>query len=104
VYGRAMRVLLPMLLATLLIGCGDKLTAHEQTVVAEAQQAAAMNVLDGSMRRETADGVDQVIALYRQKPDAEYNGLTMRQVLEDLASSLDGAQPQLAARIDRALS
>lgn len=97
--------LLALLAACLLIaGCGGaKLTESEQLTVAEANEAAAYTVLDGSMYSETVDGVDRVIRIYREKPDAKYNELTMREVLEDLASTLEGYRPQLATRLDRAL-
>jgi hypothetical protein len=96
-------VLACVLVTVSLAGCGgDTLTAEEQTMVADAQLAFSGLVLDGRYQSEADEGVRDLIALYREKPDAEYDGLTMGEVLQDAASTLDEFQPDLAAELDRA--
>ena len=87
-----------------LAGCGGaSLTSDEELSIAEARVAVSRLVLDGSDYGKSLRAVDGMIALYRAKPDAEYDGLTMRQHLQDMASTLGPYRPEMAAEIDRAL-
>lgn len=95
-----------LLAAALAAGCGGpaKLTDDEQQMVATAEADMASTVVDGSYYAATLRDVDRLVALYRAKPGADYDGRTMRQVLQDAASTLDDTQPDLAAKLDRAAS
>ena len=98
--------LVPVLLATvaLLAGCGGAtLTGDEELAVSSARVAFSGLVLDGSGYGKSLNALDEMIALYRAKPDAKYDGLTMRQVLQDMASDLAPYRPVMAEEIDRAL-
>lgn len=93
-----------VLLTAALAGCGGgALTDDEELAVAEARVAFAHVVLDGSSYGAALEGVDRLVAIYRAKPDAKYDDLTMRQVVQDGASKLDRYQPDMAAGLDRAL-
>lgn len=88
----------------LLAGCGgggDELSAADRVEVAGFNADVASTVLDGSGYGALLDSLDTVTALAREKPDAEYEGRTLRQVLADAASDLQPYQPDLAAEIDR---
>lgn len=99
-----MRWLLAMVVVAALTSCGgESLTAEERLDVAEARSNFAHLVLDGSGYGQSQESVDRLITIYRDKPNAKYDGLTMRQVLQDAASDLDGYQPEMAAELDRAL-
>lgn len=98
--------------AVLVAGCGTaKLTDAEKGDVARAQQALAERALGvieggGGSGEESAAAeraVDQLIALYRSKPDAELDGKTMRQVLQDEASRIDEYDRDLADKLARAI-
>lgn len=99
------RILTIALVAITLTGCGSgpALTDEERLTVAEARMNFANLVLDGSGYSESLDSLDKIIAIYRAKPDAIYDGETMRQVLVTAASDLDGYRPALADRLDREL-
>lgn len=89
---------------TFVIGCGGAgLSATEKLRVARAEQAFSLTVLNGSHYGETIRGVDQLIALCRAKGAADYDGRTVKQVLEDAANELRPYQPELAAELDRVL-
>jgi hypothetical protein len=109
-----MKVLLAIVVSAVvalaLTGCGGggdeasaQLTPDERLTVATFNADVASTVLDGSAYGSLLDSMDQAIALARQKPDADYDGLTMRQVLSDAASDLQPYQPDLAAKLDRAV-
>lgn len=97
------RTAIALLAAVVLAGCGGGLTVEEESAVAEARYSISYVVLDGSEYEGAMAGVGRLVAIYREKPDAEYEGMSMRAVLEDAASELDGYQPDMAAELDRAL-
>jgi hypothetical protein len=100
---RHVRLLRPALCALVLVGCGQAaLTAEEERTVAEARYRFARVVLNGGGYGKALDSVDRVIAIYRDKPDAEYDGQPLKDVLRDAASDLDAYQPDMAAELDRA--
>lgn len=85
-------------------GCGgEQLTDDESLTVQTARVAVAQR-----LGPEAVEGVDRVLKIYRAKPDADYDSegdaLTMREVVEDMASDLEENQPQLASKLDRALN
>jgi hypothetical protein len=96
------------------------LTGTERQVVAGAELAAAeyaLAVLEDKVDRAkysgAVDAVDEMIALFRAKPDAteEYDaqtgkqtGRTVKQVLSDIGSKLAQADPEMADKVDRALA
>ena len=95
------------------------LTADDTVRVAEINLALAqycVAVIGGDapgagLQDEVLEGVDELIALTRQDPEAlvqfgDDPPLTMRQYLGDAASTLDNGScaPSLAAEIDRALA
>jgi len=89
----------------LLAGCGQaELTIEQEGDIAEARYNFANLVLDGSGYAESLNSVDPLIALYREKPDAEYDGIALDDVLRDEASRLDEYQPDMAAELDRAVN
>ena len=83
------------------------LTPDERATVAGFELHVAATVLDGSMYGELLKFIDQVIALARAKPDHIYEHpkgeRSMRQVLGDAASSLDGYRPKLMRQLERAI-
>src|SRR5262245_3786077 len=101
-----------------LVACGGSpeldVLSGEELDVATARSSIASYVSDRNHEldddfqesisyQELVDGVDRLIEIYRAKPDAVYDGKTMRQVLQDAASDLDQDEPDLAAKIDRAI-
>jgi ABC-type glycerol-3-phosphate transport system substrate-binding protein len=99
-----LRALAALVALAVIAGCGGaSFTSDEELSIAEARVAISHLVLDGSDYGKTLRAVDDMIALYRAKPDAEYDGLTMRQHLQDMASDLGPYRPEMAAEIDRAL-
>lgn len=92
----------------LLAGCGGaSLSPAEQNDLGAAETAIEAYVAGGSNAADYGDvlrGVDRLIEIYRSKPDARYVGETVRQHLQDAASTLDPSHPDLARKLDRALS
>jgi hypothetical protein len=92
----------------LLAGCGGaSLSRAERSDVADAETAIEAYAAGGSNGADYADvlhGVDRLIAIYRSKPDAEVGGETMRERVQDAASEMDASHPELARKLDRALS
>lgn len=88
-------------IAAVLAGCGGStaLSADEHLTVSEAKMRVAHLVLDGRDYGPTLDAVDDVIALYRAKPDAEYDGRTMGAVLDDLSADLAPYRPEMATQL-----
>ena len=100
-----LRALAPLLALAVMAGCGGaSLTSDEELSIAEARVAVSHLALDGSDYGKSLRAVDDMITLYRAKPDAEYDGLTMKQHLQDMASTLGPYRPEMAAEIDRALN
>lgn len=98
----------PLIAACLLLAsCGGSsgptLTADEQLGVAKAREAFSYTVLNSSQYQQTLEGVDYLIRLCRAKPEARYeiDDLTMRQVVEDGANTLEEYRPALASQLDR---
>lgn len=102
--GNDMKPLVCLLAVLAFTGCGGgtELTAGERVMVAEAQYNFANLVLNGSGYGASLDSVDKLVAICREKPDATYDGLTMRQVLNDAASDLAEYRPAMARSLDRA--
>lgn len=97
-------ILVAAIAVVALAGCGgQELTADEQATVATARMHFANVVLDGSEYAETQESVSGLVALYRAKPDAKYEGLTMREVVEDAATTLAGYQGKLSNALSDAV-
>lgn len=100
----------------LLVGCGGGesagLTEDERLDIATFRAdvsntslaGAAVGPVDAELYGALLDGSDTVIAIARDKPDAEYEGLTMPQVLADAAAELEPYEPEIAGRLDRAVA
>lgn len=82
-----------------------ELTVTGRATVADARQAFAMTVLDGSRYRATLRGVENLIRLCREAPLAIYETdgetLTLRQVVEDGANTLRRYVPDEAAKLEQ---
>lgn len=109
-----MRWIIGLLAAlALLAGCGggsDSLSAGDEATVASFRANASL-VAGGSDRwyGNLLTTTDAVIVIARDSPDAVYtdgdgNELTMRQVLSDAATTLEGAEPDLAERLGRTVA
>jgi len=94
-------------------GCGGggeaTLNPDQAVTVAGFNADVAFVDLDGGSYGDLLDSMDAVIALARENPDAVYETTdgertTMRQVLSDAASTLQGSHPDLAAELDRAVA
>lgn len=72
--------------------------------ITTARVAFSRTVLDGSAYGATLRGIDTLIALCREDPEAIYDpdgeALTMVQVLEDGANTLRRYRPELAAELE----
>lgn len=100
-------------LVFLLAGCGGGGSSHlavqDSATVAGFRLDVARTVVDGSGYGDLLESTDAVIALARDDPQAVYQpestdpALTMRQVLSDAAADLGPYQPDLAAKLDRAV-
>lgn len=89
------------------LACGGndkpKLTTEEQQQIAKFNLAFASTALNSSRFGQTLRGVDFLIDLVREKPTATYDGLTVREVVQDAANTLDPYRPELVRELDRAL-
>lgn len=98
---------LALALAALTFGCGGggsaSLTPDEQLTVAAFESDVAGAAIDPLIPR-LADSTDAMIALARAKPDAQYEGASMAQVMSDAAGELEVTNPDLSAKLDRAVA
>lgn len=101
-------------LSAAVAGCGGdgKLSSDAGSRIAEAEQAVATYCLSqaegglGNLDEEEAGqrGIDTLIEIYRQSPDADYDGRSVKQVAADVANQLDdGCDREAARKLDRAL-
>jgi hypothetical protein len=96
------------------VGCGGStLSSEADSRLAEAEQAVATYCLSqaegglGNLEEQDAGqhAVDTIIEIYRQSPDADYDGRSVKQVAADVANQLDdGCDREAARKLDRALS
>ena len=115
-----------LLLALLALGVGacsgdeetGTLSADEKAQVAIAQQALPsycgqvslyLAGKRGPPREELVNAgrrIDVLIGIARRKPDADYRGRTLRELLGDMAEDLEGTNcsPDLELRIERGLA
>lgn len=89
-------------------GGSDSLSLDDQATVASFRSNASL-VAGGSDRwyADLLDTMDATIDIAREHPDATYEDesgadLTMRQVLSDGSSTLQGSDPDLADQLDKA--
>jgi hypothetical protein len=117
-----MVVLLLALLALGVGACSDEqtgtLSADEKAQVAIAQEALQsycgqvslyLAGKRGPPREELVNAggrIDVLIGIARRKPDADYRGRTLRELLGDMAEDLEGTNcsPDLELRIERGLA
>jgi hypothetical protein len=99
-------------LTAMLTGCGSgKLSSEADSRLAEAEQAVATYCLSQAEGGDNLDeydagqrGIDTLIEIYRQSPDADYDGRSVKQVAADVANQLDdGCDREAARKLDRAL-
>lgn len=103
--------LLVVAVAACLAGCGGgELDGDEKLAVAEANVALARaglgnaeGSLSAGLHRKAQDAVDTLIRVYRDNRDAGYEGVPLRDLLQDQASEIDDFDADLAASLDRAL-
>lgn len=94
----AIAVLVVAVTAGATVFTGSGLSADEKRDVAAAEAAIASNGRDGRTE-EVRAAVDRLIEIFRAKPDAEYDGRSMHEVLVDATRDLRPTWPHLADRI-----
>jgi hypothetical protein len=96
--------------ALFLAACGgsEELAQGDALKVATAEAAFSSTVVNSSRYGETLDGVDDLIMICREDPEAIYKTTvggveerTMRQVVEDGANTLREYRPDLAAELEQ---
>lgn len=100
-----------------LAACGDKGVTADDVTIANFRATVSSAVLgcttdgdSGPAGADLLDGrVEEVIAIAKRDPDAEYQAstddvpLSMRQVLSDAATDLVGCEPDVAAQLSQAV-
>jgi len=77
---------------------GSGLSRDERRDVAAAEASIATAGLDRRADEERA-AVDRLVEIFRAKPDAEYDGRSMHEVLVDASNALRPYRPRLADRL-----
>jgi hypothetical protein len=90
-------------LLLLAAGCGGvaELDSQEAQTVTLAQSAVANAAQDGSLKPGDEKKLEALIILCREKPLAEADGRSMREVLGDLAPRLTSVDPELSSKLER---
>ena len=96
----ALAVLVVAVIAGAIVVTGSGLSIDERRDVATAEAAIATTGVDGRSERARA-AVNRLIEIFRAKPDAEYDGRSMGEVLADASRDLRPYWPQLADRLQR---
>jgi hypothetical protein len=84
-------------------GCGGVATldSQETQTVTLAKSAVATAAKDRSLKPGDEQKLNALIILCRKKPLAEADGMSMREILADLAPQLTGVDPNLSAKLKR---
>ncbi len=84
-------------------GCGGvaELDSDEVATVSQARSATDTAALDGSLKPGDEKKFEDLIILCREKPLAEADGKSMREVLTELAPRLKSVDPQLSSKLKR---
>ena len=87
----------------LVAGCGGvaELDSDEVATVSQARSATETAALDGSLSPGDEKKFEDLIILCREKPLAEADGKSMREVLTELAPRLKSVDPELASKMKR---
>lgn len=102
-----MRAILPPLIVAvaMVAGCGSNALNDDDALDFRGAYITLLKAqaIDATYPSERG-AVDTLIRVYRDNDGATLDGQPLREVLEDAASSIDELAPDLAAKIDRALS
>jgi hypothetical protein len=105
-----MRRLAGALVVLAAVGCGEQeLSRGDNAAVSRVDGDISYYCLHRLFPEVIPTGVDRIIAIHREDPDAIHESgesrRTMREVLEDAARNLrrNNCDPKLAARIEREL-
>lgn len=93
----------PAFCAVLVVaGCGgvQELEADEVETVEVATTTVASAARTGSLKPGDAKKVEALMVLCHEKPLAEYEGDSMRELLGETAPKLKQADPQLSKRVE----
>lgn len=84
-------------------GCGGvpELDSEEVATVSQARTATETAAVDGSLKPGDEKKFEDLIILCREKPLAEADGKSMREILQELAPRLSGADPELSSKMKR---
>ena len=84
-------------------GCGGvaELDSAEMATVSQARSATDTAASDGSLKPGDEKKFEDLIILCREKPLAEADGKSMREVLTELAPRLNSVDPKLASKMKR---
>ena len=84
-------------------GCGGlaELDSEEVATVSQARAATETAAIDGSLKPGDEKKFEELIVLCREKPLAEADGKSMREVLTELAPRLKSVDPQLSSKLKR---
>jgi hypothetical protein len=81
-----------------IVSTGSDLSSDERRDVAAAEAAVASSALHRRTEEERA-AVNRLIEIFQAKPDAEYDGRSMYEVLVDASRDLRPYRPHLAERL-----
>lgn len=84
-------------------GCGGlaELDSEEVATVSQARAATETAAIDGSLKPGDEKKFEELIVLCREKPLAEADGKSMREVLAEMATRLTSVDPKLASKMKR---
>ena len=84
-------------------GCGGvaELDSEEVATVSLARSATEAAAVDGSLEPGDEKKFEDLIILCREKPLAEADGKSMREVLKELAPRLSSVDPKLSSKMER---
>lgn len=85
------------------VGCGGvaELDSDELATVSLARSATEAAALDGSLKPGDEKKFEELIILCREKPLAEADGKSMRELLKELAPRLTNVDPELSSKMKR---
>jgi hypothetical protein len=94
----AVALLVVGVIAGAIVSIRSGLSSDERRGVAAAEAAIATSGLD-RRPEEVRAAVNRLIEIFRARPDAEYDGRSMHEVLVDASSDLRPYRPRLADRL-----
>lgn len=94
----AVALLVVAVIAGVIVLTGSGLSSDERRDLATAEAAIANSGLDGRTE-EVRAAVNRLIDIFRAKPDADYDGRPMHEVLADASGDLRPYRPHLADRL-----